>query len=158
MVLCPCFYLISLAFVMADNARRDRQSYWQTHNHLFLNETHEIDFQKVRFKINCDESKKMTRNTWFAKFKRAFSAFFPIAQNRKGACRHCGACCCLPVRCWFLKEGEDGKQYCSIYKFRPPNCRKYPRTEKEFITEQTCGFSFEPVRISSRRKQRSSSV
>jgi hypothetical protein len=83
-----------------------------------------------------------TRNTWLAKFKRTLGGFFPVDKARTGQCRHCGACCCLPVRCWFLKAGTDGKQYCMIYKLRWLNCRKYPRTSSEFITETTCGFCF----------------
>jgi hypothetical protein len=84
-----------------------------------------------------------TRNTWFAKLKRTFGGFLPVDHARAGKCRHCGACCCLPVRCFFLKAGADGKQYCSIYKLRWLNCRKYPRTQGEFITEDTCGFHFD---------------
>ena len=38
---------------------------------------------------------------------------------------------------------EDGQSYCSIYLIRPLNCRKYPRTESECVTEDTCGFRFE---------------
>ena len=90
----------------------------------------------------------MEQNTWFTKFKRTLTAFFPIAQNREGTCRQCGACCSLPVECWFLKRKEDGSLYCSIYKLRPLNCRKYPRTQGECITARTCGYYFEaPVPI-----------
>ncbi len=87
----------------------------------------------------------MRKNTWVTKFKRTFSAFLPIASSRNGVCRQCGACCSLPVRCCFLKERYDGQNYCSIYELRPLQCRKYPRTGGECITEQTCGFCFEPA-------------
>jgi hypothetical protein len=94
----------------------------------------------------------MKKNTWLAKLKRTIGAFFPIASNRKGHCLHCGACCCLPVRCAFLQIRDDGKQYCTIYKVRPLNCKKYPRTQTEFITETTCGFYFDPLPESVKRK------
>ncbi|MBD3308168.1 hypothetical protein GF339_17120 [candidate division KSB3 bacterium] len=82
-------------------------------------------------------------NTWFAKLKRTLGAFFPVAATRRGHCVHCGACCRLPATCWFLKEREDGTSSCAIYPLRPLNCRKYPRTEGEWITQATCGFRFD---------------
>jgi len=83
-------------------------------------------------------------NNWFAKTKRTFtSIFLPVSPNRKGQCLSCGECCKLPNECAFLKYKEDGTSYCTIYPVRPPNCRKYPRTESEFITEETCGYSFD---------------
>ncbi len=83
------------------------------------------------------------RNTWLAKTKRTFTSVLAVSENRKGKCVNCGACCRLPVDCPFLKPGPDGKIFCSIYAFRPLNCRKYPRTESELITEDTCGYRFE---------------
>ncbi|UCF15618.1 MAG: hypothetical protein JSW59_19650 [Phycisphaerales bacterium] len=82
------------------------------------------------------------RNTWTAKAKRTFTAILPVAENRRGQCINCGACCKLPNVCPFIKSGEDGKEYCSIYPIRPHNCRKYPRTESESVTQDTCGFTF----------------
>lgn len=35
---------------------------------------------------------------------------------------------------------------CAIYKLRSLNCRRYPRTQAEFITEDTCGFYFETAK------------
>jgi len=87
--------------------------------------------------------KQREQNTWYAKIRRTIGAFLPVAKNREGQCQRCGACCHLPVRCWFLKQRSDGTQYCAIYHFRPLNCRKYPRTEKEHITKCSCGFSFD---------------
>ncbi|MCP4397733.1 MAG: hypothetical protein GY801_10600 [bacterium] len=86
----------------------------------------------------------MQKNTWFAKFLRTLGAFFPISPQRRGHCLNCGACCRLPNRCGFLKEGDDGKQFCAVYRFRPPNCRKYPRVEREWIVREHCGFYFAP--------------
>ena len=82
-------------------------------------------------------------NTWLVKIKRTFTAILPVSERRKGKCNHCGACCELPNVCPFLKYKSDGKSACSIYPIRPVNCRKYPRTESEFITEDTCGYKFE---------------
>jgi Fe-S-cluster containining protein len=79
----------------------------------------------------------------FAKLKRSLTSFLPIAPNRTGACKECGACCKLPNVCLFLKYRPDGRSYCGIYHFRPLNCRKYPRTPDEFLTEEVCGFRFE---------------
>ncbi|GAK49214.1 hypothetical protein U14_00432 [Candidatus Moduliflexus flocculans] len=86
----------------------------------------------------------MTRNNFLAKVKRTIGAFFPVSPARRGACNNCGACCHIMVgRCFWLKDGDDGKQYCRIYPIRPLNCRKYPRTESEWVTRETCGFYFE---------------
>jgi hypothetical protein len=83
------------------------------------------------------------QNTWPAKAKRTVTAFLPVADNRKGQCVSCGACCKLPTVCPFLKYDSEEKSYCTIYPIRPLNCRKYPRTESELITGDTCGFKFE---------------
>lgn len=49
----------------------------------------------------------------------------------------------LPYRCTFLKTDEDGKSRCSIYRVRPPNCRKFPRTESQLShVNEVCGYSF----------------
>jgi Fe-S-cluster containining protein len=78
------------------------------------------------------------------RLKRTLTSILPVAKNRKGNCIDCGACCKLPNKCYFLKYKEDGKSYCStIHPIRPLNCRKYPRTESEHITKETCGFWFE---------------
>lgn len=67
----------------------------------------------------------------------------PVDKNRKGGCIRCGACCKLPNRCWFLGVDDQGRYYCKIHKIRPLNCRKYPRTKSEHITDDKCGFTFE---------------
>jgi len=84
-----------------------------------------------------------TRNSWSAKMKRTFTSVLPVSDKRKGQCDSCGACCKLPNVCPFLRYKPDGKSYCSVYAIRPLNCRKYPRTESEFITEDTCGYRFQ---------------
>jgi hypothetical protein len=95
------------------------------------------DMEKVR--LMADER----RNNWSAKIKRTFTAVLPVSKRRKGQCANCGACCRLPKACPFLRYRPDGKSYCLIYPIRPLNCRKYPRTEAEFITEDTCGYRFD---------------
>lgn len=85
----------------------------------------------------------MKKNNWLAKINRTFTAVLPIDKNRTGFCVRCGACCKLPNFCYFLKKKSDGSTYCSIHPVRPLNCRKYPRTKKECLTEDTCGFRFE---------------
>ncbi len=77
------------------------------------------------------------------KIERMFTSILPVDKQRTGECNNCGACCHLPFRCYFLKSGEDGKEYCSIYAIRPPNCRKFPRTLEQYNhVKDTCGFSF----------------
>lgn len=83
------------------------------------------------------------KNTWLAKTRRTATSILPVSPKRKGQCVNCGACCKLPNVCAFLKAGLDGRGYCSIYPIRPLNCRKYPRTDSEFITQETCGYSFD---------------
>ena len=82
-------------------------------------------------------------NTWAAKIRRTFTSVLPVSERRRGQCVHCGACCKLPNVCPFLETHGDGKIFCRIYPIRPLNCRKYPRTEVEHITKDTCGFRFE---------------
>jgi uncharacterized protein len=83
------------------------------------------------------------KNTWLAKARRTATCLLPVSEKRKGQCVNCGACCKLPNLCPFLKNGPNNKAFCSIYSIRPLNCRKYPRTEPELITEETCGYRFE---------------
>ncbi|OGF22119.1 hypothetical protein A3D45_00385 [Candidatus Falkowbacteria bacterium RIFCSPHIGHO2_02_FULL_42_9] len=85
---------------------------------------------------------KRNKNTWLAKVKRTFTAMLPVAKNRMGQCVNCGACCRLPNNCLFLKFKPDGKSSCFIHPLRPLNCRKYPRTKAEWLTEDACGFKF----------------
>ena len=84
-----------------------------------------------------------TKNTWPAKIRRTLTAVLPVSERRKGQCVNCGACCKLPNECPFLRYEPDGKAFCSIYRIRPLNCRKYPRTESESVTADTCGYKFE---------------
>lgn len=83
-----------------------------------------------------------TKNTWSAKVKRTVTGFLPVDKSRKGRCRQCGACCKLPNPCPFLSIDENGDCTCKIYPIRPLNCRKYPRSESELLTADTCGYHF----------------
>jgi hypothetical protein len=79
------------------------------------------------------------------KIKRLATSLLPVAPNRFGECNRCGECCKLPYPCPFLRYDAEGLSMCAIYKFRPPSCRKYPRTAEENLTPQVCGFGFAPV-------------
>ena len=83
------------------------------------------------------------KNTWGAKLMRTFTSVLPVAKNRKGSCVSCGDCCKLPNVCPFLTFNAENKSMCTAYAVRPLNCRKYPRTKKEWITEGKCGYKFE---------------
>lgn len=83
------------------------------------------------------------RNTWMAKLKRTLTCLLPVDSRRRGQCVHCGACCKLPNVCPWLRTNDKGEGYCGHYGIRPLNCRKYPRTDSEHITKDTCGFHFE---------------
>ncbi len=86
------------------------------------------------------------RNNFKSKFYRFLMAFFPVAEDRRGECLNCGACCQLPVKCFFLKFEPDGKSYCSLRRkigFNSLQCRKYPRTKKEWLTPGKCGYRFD---------------
>lgn len=77
------------------------------------------------------------------KVLRTITSILPVDSERTGACNNCGECCKLPFRCGFLKDADDGNSYCSIYKIRPPTCRKFPRTESQWNdVKDVCGFSF----------------
>ena len=81
-----------------------------------------------------------------SKLVRTITSILPVQKNRVGTCNGCGACCHLPVRCTFLTEDESGLSRCSIYKIRPPNCRKFPRTASQLeLVEKECSYSFSTI-------------
>ena len=82
-------------------------------------------------------SSPVLTNNYLSKLRRSITSLLSIDKNRKGNCINCGECCKLPNTCPFLKDN-----HCSIYSIRPLNCRKYPRTNREHITKDTCGFEF----------------
>ena len=71
------------------------------------------------------------------------SLVLPVDKNRRGECARCGACCMFLFKCPFLKfvEGNPNSATCKAYPFRPPQCRKYPRTRSEQI-HHPCGYYF----------------
>lgn len=77
---------------------------------------------------------------YFQKLNRTLTSFLPVEKGREGNCRRCGKCCHLPKRCPYLTY-EKEKARCKIYAFRLPQCRKYPRTNKESLIED-CGYHF----------------
>ena len=81
------------------------------------------------------------KNTWREKFKRTLTAVLPVDEKRIGTCNRCGECCNLPTRCPFLGYDEEGFSTCKVYKYRPVNCRKYPRSSAEQICP-SCSYSF----------------
>lgn len=79
-----------------------------------------------------------------SKLTRTFTSILPVEEGRTGSCNGCGECCKLPTQCTFLKTDSAGKYSCSIYRFRPPNCRKFPRSPAQLESViETCSFSFE---------------
>ncbi|MHB0945971.1 MAG: hypothetical protein ACYC3B_02250 [Sedimentisphaerales bacterium] len=75
--------------------------------------------------------------------KRTVTSVLPVSKKRAGNCLRCGQCCKLLVNCPFLRYDAENKSSCSIYKCRPLNCLKYPRTSSESVTADKCGFRFE---------------
>ena len=84
----------------------------------------------------------ITRNTFMAKVLRQITAFSPVYKHRSGTCKRCGACCKLPYTCPWLRTDKSGLIRCSVYFFRPPSCRKYPRTRAEHLTKDVCPIKF----------------
>ncbi len=71
-----------------------------------------------------------------------------LAQ-RQGACRRCGACCQLVVRCRFLKRDQAGLPACRIYNIcRTKNCSNFPIDRRDLADRnliaphKPCGFSW----------------
>ncbi len=70
------------------------------------------------------------------------------AQQRRGECRRCGACCRLGNRCPFLRNAGAITE-CRIHGRRPPNCRLFPVDERDLADRDAvapdvpCGFSFD---------------
>jgi Fe-S-cluster containining protein len=78
------------------------------------------------------------------KIKRAATSFvLPVDVNRAGECKGCGACCMFVYKCPFLRfeNHNSHRAICTIYEFRPPMCRKYPRIRDEQARQQ-CGYYF----------------
>jgi Fe-S-cluster containining protein len=82
-----------------------------------------------------------------SKLTRTLTSLLPVENHRTGSCNQCGECCRLPFECLFLRTGSDGKSSCAAYRFRPPTCRKFPRTSAQLeLVRDVCGFSFAEAR------------
>jgi len=78
-----------------------------------------------------------------SKIRRTFTSILPVEEGRIGSCNGCGACCELPTRCSFLRTDSKGNNTCAVYRFRPLNCRKFPRSPEQLKeVAETCSFSF----------------
>lgn len=98
--------------------------------------------------------RNVVEKTFFGQFlrkmRRTYLSYFrpeyirqSIADNRKGECHRCGACCELVYRCPFLGRDAQNLPYCRVYgELRPGNCRNYPFDKVDSEIEQ-CGYSFE---------------
>jgi hypothetical protein len=83
------------------------------------------------------------------KTRRTFLSYFnpdyirkSIAEDRKGDCHRCGACCELVLKCPFLGKDAQNLPYCRVYgELRPNNCRNYPIDAVDSEIEQ-CGYTF----------------
>lgn len=83
------------------------------------------------------------KNNWTAKILRSIDSVRPVAKNRRGQCKNCGACCKLPNPCMFLGTRANGESYCKIHKIKPLQCKKYPQMEHHHVTRAVCGYWFE---------------
>lgn len=77
-----------------------------------------------------------------AKLTRISKSLLPVSKARAGSCNGCGDCCEIDFKCPFLRRDEAGKGHCRIYRFRPPNCRKYPRIASEMEQIPHCSYRF----------------
>ncbi len=71
-----------------------------------------------------------------------------LAQ-RQGACRRCGACCQLVVKCAFLTRDKEGLPACRVYRiWRTKNCSNFPIDRRDLADRDLiapnlpCGFSW----------------
>ena len=95
----------------------------------------------ISWGVKTKRVRQIGRHNIRSKITRTLTAFKPVEGNRVGKCRCCGACCELVFRCPFLKY-KDKKAVCIINGFKPPVCKKYPRTADEHVTKDVCGFQF----------------
>ncbi len=95
---------------------------------------------------------RMAFRYWMGKMRRFYQSHlkkdFIASQHarRKGSCQRCGRCCKLGVYCPYFVELEDGGTGCSIYEYRPLQCRAFPITGTDLEDAGCPGFSFELLR------------
>ena len=73
---------------------------------------------------------------YYIKLLQFLESLLPISKNRIGECIQCGRCCQLGSKCIFYRQNK-----CMIYRFRPLQCRKSPRTEK-YLKNGCEGYCF----------------
>jgi len=62
-----------------------------------------------------------------------------MKKLRKGACRYCGSCCAVMIKCPHLVGN-----LCKIYERRYEQCAHFPIDARDLIfRENTCGYYFE---------------
>ena len=81
-----------------------------------------------------------------------------LAQ-RQGACRRCGACCQLVVKCRFFFRDREGLPACRIYNIcRTGNCSNFPHDYRDLADRDLiaphlpCGFSWSRAKDAADRK------
>ncbi len=75
-------------------------------------------------------------NGYKIKIQQFLECLLPIDKSRIGECQNCGRCCQLGMKCLFFRNNK-----CLIYKFRPLQCRKSPRTVK-YLKQGCTGYKF----------------
>lgn len=75
-------------------------------------------------------------NGYKIKIQQFLECLLPIDKSRIGECQNCGRCCQLGSKCIFFRNNK-----CLIYKFRPLQCRKSPRTVK-YLKKGCIGYKF----------------
>lgn len=62
-----------------------------------------------------------------------------MLKLRRGACRRCGACCSVMIRCPYLKGANE----CGIYERRFSQCRLFPIDRRDLRGRfSSCGYYF----------------
>ena len=75
-------------------------------------------------------------NSFKIKLQQFLECLLPIDKSRTGECKQCGRCCKLVMKCIFFRNNR-----CFIYKIRPLQCRKSPRTAK-YLKTNCEGYKF----------------
>ena len=110
--------------------------------HPYLAKIHEIYQRKLAEKTFLGQFLRKVRRTYLSYFKPEYIRQ-SIAENRKGDCHRCGACCELVYKCPFLGKDAQNLPYCRVYgELRPSNCRNYPFDRVDSEIKQ-CGYTFE---------------
>ncbi len=55
-------------------------------------------------------------------------------ERRRDACRRCGDCCRIVIRCPYLMDAN----HCTVYERRPRQCGVFPIDERDLRDVPTC--------------------